>query len=96
MTAHELRAYARTWHGSELRLATTAAWLGANWSRAKRMPNLSSVLDRIDKADRQGRHKKPSEWTQKDLDDADARLVQAAMVMAVKGRPAASDGQAEE
>ena len=84
MTSHELTVYARSWGGAQMRLHTTAAWLAANWSRAKRMPDLSRVLDRIDKAQRGG-PKRIEDWSAQDLEDADRRVMAAAAHFAAMG-----------
>jgi hypothetical protein len=91
MTHYELSVYARSWGGAQLRLATTQAWMAANWSRAKRMPNLDRVLQKIDTVHRP---KSPDQWTEADRRAADERVMAAAMVLATKG--SAGDGKAGE
>jgi hypothetical protein len=88
MTHYELSVYARSWGGAQMRLATTQAWMGANWGRAKRMPNLDRVLQRIETAHRP---KSPDQWTEADRRAADERVMAAATMLAAAG----SAGKAE-
>lgn len=88
MTAHQLKIFCRSWGAAQQRLATTTAWMAANWSRAKRMPALSRVLDRIDAGHRPKRYE---DWTERDVEAADDRIMRAAMMMAASGKAGAGE-----
>ena len=71
-----------------MRHRITQAWMTANWSRAKRMPHLPSVLAKLD-ADTKPRPQTAEEWTEADVAAANRRIMAAAMMWAT----AAEEGQ---